>query len=66
MDDVNYFINVYSFNLSYPMTCTVDDCAFQINFPNSIMNKCILFKWIELVVIISCGCVIYFTSSITI
>ena len=45
------------------MTCIVDDCAFQINLPSDIRNKCILFKWIQLVVIISCGCVIYFTSS---
>ena len=50
MDDVNYFINVYSFILSYPVICTVDDCAFQINLSSDIQIKCILFKWIELVV----------------
>ena len=57
MDNVNYFINVYSFSLSYPMTCTVDD------FAKWHLDKCMLFKWIALVVILSCGCVIYFTSS---
>ena len=63
MDDVNYFINVYSFSLSYLVTCTVDDCAFRINFPSGIRNKCILFKRIEIIVSLSCGCVIYFTSN---
>ena len=27
-DDVIYFYKLYSFSLSYLVTCTVDDCAF--------------------------------------
>ena len=42
-DDVFIFLCMYILlSPSYPVTCTVDDGAFRINFPRCIQKKCIL------------------------
>ena len=47
--------HVYSFSLSYPVICTVDDCAFLILFAKRHSEQMYIMD-IGLFIVLSCGC----------